>query len=314
MSALVIEKQPTNEPVTLTQMKNFLRISNLNDDDALISDLIVAARELVEAFTNRSLCFKGYRQSLDSFPYFTDTVQSQMAFPPSYYALPRYSTTLWNYSQMIKLYAAPLVSVDRISFLASSDQQWHDMVQTPPLWYPGTAYASNALVMDANANVQKCTTPGTSDSNPPAWNKTVGGVTVEGTDPGGEGSGPVQWTNQGPFTGNSFVQVQAAGDAQFGAFTVDTDSEPARIFPGPPGNYWPSVLYQPNAVQIHFTAGFSADGSKVPSALKMAIQQCVANWYENREAAMPGTYNELPMHTRALLYAWKVEDFQPTRG
>jgi hypothetical protein len=310
MAALVIETQPTAEPVTLEEAKNFLRVS-IDDDDALISIIITAAREACEAFTNRSFCFKGYRQSLDSFPYYTDTVMSQMAYPPSYYALPRYSTTLWNYSQMIKLFAPPLVSVDRITYLSADDSQWHDMVPVPFLWYPGTVYAVGNKVMDNNGNVQRCTAPGTSDARPPAWNTTVGGTTTEADpDPEGEGDGPVAWINDGPLPG--LTPGSTAG--QFGLFMYDKDSEPARIFPGPPGNFWPQVLYVPNAVQIHFTAGYSADGSKVPGAVKMAMLQCIANWYENREAAMQGVFGELPNHCKMLLWTHCVRDMQPTRG
>jgi len=109
--------------------------------------------------------------------------------------------------------------------------------------------------------------------------------------------------------------------AQFGSFVIDPDSEPARIFPGPPGNFWPQVLYMPNSVQIHFTAGFATDGSiegsglgQMPGCVKMAILQCVANWYENREAAMLGNFGELPNHCKMLLWTKRVLDFQPTRG
>jgi hypothetical protein len=318
MASLQIEKPATAMPVTLTEAKNFLRV-DINDDDLLITAMLQAATEACENFTNRSFCIKGFRQSLDSFPYFTDTTMSQAAYPPSYYALPRYSTTLWNYSQMIKLFRPPLVSVDRISYLSSSDQQWHDLVPSPPLWYPARVYALNALVMDNNANVQKCVFAGTSDSNPPKnWNKAINGVTVETSpDTGGEGSGPVQWQNQGPFAATTPDTTQG----QFGAYIIDLDSEPARIFPGPPGFFWPPVLYVPNSVQIHFTAGFSVDGTQIgdgigqmPACIKIAILQCVANWYENREASMLGSFGELPFHCQMLLWSKKVIDYQPTRG
>ncbi len=97
MASLIVESPPANEPVTLVEAKSFLRVE-IPNDDALIAGLIIAAREVCENFTDRSFCIKGYRQSLDSFPYFTDTMLSQMAYPPSYYSLPRYSTTLWNYA------------------------------------------------------------------------------------------------------------------------------------------------------------------------------------------------------------------------
>src|SRR6266568_3277186 len=208
---------------------------------------------------------------------------SQMAYPPSYYALPRYSTTLWNYSQMIKLFAAPLVSVDRITYLSNADSQFHDLVAVPKLWYPGTSYSTLDLVMDNNANVQKCTVAGTSDAQPPTWNKNLSGNTIEqNPDPLGEGTVGVTWQNQGPLS----PQIGISNPSQFGTYMIDSTTEPARIFPGPPGATWPSVLYVPNAVQIHFTAGYSEDGSKVPAAIKTAMLQLVGNWYENREAAM----------------------------
>ena len=53
MASLFIEKQPTSEPVTLAEAKNFLRVT-ITDDDLLISSLITAAREACEAFTGRS--------------------------------------------------------------------------------------------------------------------------------------------------------------------------------------------------------------------------------------------------------------------
>jgi hypothetical protein len=311
MAALVVEKLATATPVTLAEVKNFLRV-DIDDDDALILILIQAAVDACENFTARSFCFKGYRQSLDSFPYFTDSVQSQAAYPPSYYSMPMYSTTLWNYSQMIKLFAPPLASVDRISYLAAADNQWHDLVPVPALWYPGTDYVANETVMDNNGNVQKCTTPGTSTANTPIWATTTGATTTEQSpDPSGEGKGPIAWLNMGPFAGNNFA---GAVQGQFGSFIVDPDSAPARIFPGPPGNFWPQVLYVPNAVQIHFTAGYSPDGSLVPGCIKTAIMQCIANWYENREAAMMGNFGELPNHCKMLLWTKRVMDFQPTRG
>ena len=228
MSALVVVQQPTSEPVSVEVAKNFLRVTTDNDD-ALIGVLITAARSVVETFTGRSIATKKYRQSLDSFPYFTDTMLSQQAMPPSYYSLPRYSTTMWNYSQMIKLFAPPLLSVESIQYVA-----------------------------------------------PDGSTQTV--------DPT--------------------------------RYIVDSDSEPARIFPGPAGGNWPACLYVPNAVQITFWSGYDTDPSSVgaPSGLVLAILMLVANYYENREAAQQGSFGEIPNHIQQILWAHKVDDHAPTRG
>lgn len=229
MSTLVVVQQPTSYPVDLATAKNFLRVT-IDNDDALIQTLIVAATGVVETFTGRSIATKTYRQSLDSFPYYTDSIVSQMAYPPSYYSLPRYSTTLWNYSQMIKLFAPPLLSIEEIAYLDS--------------------VTAEKQILDPSK------------------------------------------------------------------YIVDSDSEPARLFPGPAGAIWPSVLYVPNAVQITFVAGYDTDPSTsgVPSGIALAILMLVANYYENREAAQPGTFSEIPNHIQNLLWAHRVLDVQPTRG
>lgn len=314
MSSLIIETPATASPVQFTTVKNFLRVTG-TDDDELIQILLDAATEAAEAFTNRSFCFKGYKLGLDAFPFFLDTANNQGAYPPSYYSLPLYSTTMFNYSQQIKLYAAPLVRVNRISYLASADSQWHDLVPFPELWYPGTAVALNEKRMDNNGNVQKCTTPGTTTANPPTWNTNLNGTTTEVTpDPGNEGSGPVAWQNMGQFDATNVLFVGPGGGIQFGSYWIDRDSEPARIFPGPPGALWPPTLYVPNSVQVHYTAGYSADGALVPPRAKTAIMQSVAHWYENREPVVPGVVMELPLHCQMLLWSLRVFDVSPTRG
>jgi Phage gp6-like head-tail connector protein len=242
MAGLFVSTEPAMEPVTLTQAKNFLRVS-ITDDDDLIGFLITAAREACEAFCSRSFAIKSYIQTLDSFPYYTDTVLSQMAYPPSYYSLPMYSTTLWNYSQMIKLYMPPAIAVQGIDY---------------------------TLPDGTNATLDQDTD-----------------------------------------------------------FLLDNVNEPARIFPMPGAN-WPPCAYVPNAVRIRYTAGFGspavdpdpvdgeipqgAGSQPMPGRVKIAILQLLNNWYENREAASPGTMSEIPNHVKMLLWSLRVMDMQPTRS
>lgn len=292
-------------------MKNWLRVP-YSDDDTLIASLITAARELCESFTARAIVNTGYVQTLDSFPYFVDTVQSQMAYPPSYYSLPRYSTTLWNYSQMIKLFVSPLQSVTRIAYLSSTDQQWHSLLPGTPPWYPGQVVAQGYQAMDGNGNLITAQNAGTTGDNAPTWNTTVGGTTNDNG---------IVWLNGGPAPRNEL----APGTMSSTTFFTDIVSEPPRIFPGPAGSFWPPVLYVPNAVQIHFVAGYGpavATGSPVyyqppaniPDRFITAIQQLVAGWYENREAITPLSLKAMPQHLQALLWSLRVYDMQPTRG
>jgi len=120
--------RPTSLPievVTLDEQKNYLRVSTTRDD-ALISSMISAAREQAETFTNQAIAQRNYVQALDSFPYYVDTIMSQQAYPPNYYSNPRYSTTLWNYSQMLKLFRGPLTDVVDITYVDGSGGNAND--------------------------------------------------------------------------------------------------------------------------------------------------------------------------------------------
>lgn len=156
---------PIAEPVSLSEMKQRLRIdSSFAADDSLITGLIQSARETAEAYTGRALAQRTFTEVLDSFPYFTDTIQSQLAYPPSYYSLPRYSTTLWNYSQMIKLSNGPVVSVSAVRYVGT-DLAIHTLAQDvdyildrqseparifplPGGFWPPCLYVPNAVEID----------------------------------------------------------------------------------------------------------------------------------------------------------------------
>jgi Phage gp6-like head-tail connector protein len=299
-ATLQIEVPPAVEPVTLKEAKIFLRVDDdITVDDDLIDELIIAARDYCETFCSRSFANKGYRQCLDSFPYYTDTISTQMAFPPSYYSLPRYSTTLWNYSQMIKLLISPLRHVSKIVYISSVDGSQQTLLPAPVGWQPSTVYGLGDQVQDPGAHLQEITAVNDaqagedgefeSGSTTPTWNATSGGTTTDG---------PFTWTNKGA--------------APLGDFIYDKDSEPPRIFPLA-GQNWPSVLYVPNAVQIHFEAGYG-DAEEVPRGIKVAMKMLVANWNENREASSPLSLKAIPHHVDNLLWAYRVLDFAPTRG
>ena len=58
---------PIIEPVTREEAKNHCRVET-NDDDILISSLIIAAREYCEGFQNRAYCLQTWQLWLDKFP------------------------------------------------------------------------------------------------------------------------------------------------------------------------------------------------------------------------------------------------------
>jgi uncharacterized phiE125 gp8 family phage protein len=58
---------PTLEPITLAEAKAHLRVVSA-DEDALISSLVLAARERAEIYTERALLQQTWEVSLDVFP------------------------------------------------------------------------------------------------------------------------------------------------------------------------------------------------------------------------------------------------------
>ncbi|MFH1158057.1 MAG: head-tail connector protein [Pseudomonadota bacterium] len=58
---------PASEPLTLAEIKTFLRIDYSNDD-VLVTDLISSARQLCESATGRSLITRSYSLFLDLWP------------------------------------------------------------------------------------------------------------------------------------------------------------------------------------------------------------------------------------------------------
>jgi uncharacterized phiE125 gp8 family phage protein len=64
---VIVITQPLFEPVTLTEAKEHLRVTQSAEDD-LIAALITAAREAAENYTHRALCEKTLEYYCDAFP------------------------------------------------------------------------------------------------------------------------------------------------------------------------------------------------------------------------------------------------------
>lgn len=68
-----------SEPITLAEAKNFLRVDT-NDDDAIITALITAAREMCEQYTRRILVTTTIDEYFDIFPNYRNATDKDIIY------------------------------------------------------------------------------------------------------------------------------------------------------------------------------------------------------------------------------------------
>lgn len=107
MAQYYITVQPTQEPITLDEAKNYLRVDN-DDENDLISDLIVSVREKMESLLWRPLLTQSWKLIFDS---------SELAYGGWYWQ---------NYfypNQIIQVNKCPIQAIDSIQYLDTNGVQ-----------------------------------------------------------------------------------------------------------------------------------------------------------------------------------------------
>lgn len=110
---------PSEEPVSLAEAKLHLRVDD-NADDALISALIVAARQHAENDTRRALVTQTWRQVWDQFPAPGVNIGSANWYGPQWGNTPGPLTTLRADGRTgFEMYLdhSPIVSVDSLQYI-----------------------------------------------------------------------------------------------------------------------------------------------------------------------------------------------------
>jgi uncharacterized phiE125 gp8 family phage protein len=78
------------------------------------------------------------------------------------------------------------------------------------------------------------------------------------------------------------------------AYAVDTAAEPGAVVPAY-GLAWPATRAERNAVRVRYVAGYGADGTFVPAAIRQWILLRVGSLFENRESVNVGNIvNDMP--------------------
>lgn len=87
-------------------------------------------------------------------------------------------------------------------------------------------------------------------------------------------------------------------------YRVDRDSVPGVLRYNYSGS-WPSHLYDFNAVQVTWWAGYGRDAGSISPRVKSAILWLVGMWYERRMAADQASMAEMPFGVKALLDSFR---------
>lgn len=110
--SLTLVTAPIAEPVTLDEAKDHLRVDDANED-AYIASLIPVARDYVEAVTGLAFVSQQWLYTADNFPY-----SGYWPYGYGSYGAFAYATSGYNsYDDTIKLYRAPLISVQSITYI-----------------------------------------------------------------------------------------------------------------------------------------------------------------------------------------------------
>jgi uncharacterized phiE125 gp8 family phage protein len=88
-------------------------------------------------------------------------------------------------------------------------------------------------------------------------------------------------------------------------YTVDTDSEPGRIYPAF-DQCWPGTRCIPKAVKVRYVAGYGDDADDVPEQLRHAVAMMTAELFNNREDSSPVALARVPWGVKALVGSYKM--------
>jgi len=122
---------PAVEPLTLAEAKLHLRVE-VTDDDVLIAQLIRAARQACEAYTNRTLVATIYELTLDAFP-----GEIRLPRPP---LVEVSSISYVDASGVDQTLGTDVYTVDKASFMPRVYEAYNE-------WWPGTRSQPKAVTV-----------------------------------------------------------------------------------------------------------------------------------------------------------------------
>ncbi len=119
-------------------------------------------------------------------PQATDTA---LGATPAYYnaigsySFPSAGSVEFSYSLLTTDYGANGMTIQELGLFANAAGVSLPAAQgsSSPAWTANSAISTGAMIVDANGNLQLCTTAGTTGAHPPTWATAFDGATSDGT-------------------------------------------------------------------------------------------------------------------------------------
>lgn len=286
--ALINLVPPAVEPVSLTDIKEFLRIDDADaSNDGVLTGLGIAARQWAEAYTQRRFITQTWRLACDWFPGYIDErlVGSKVSSP----FVSGSNAILVGLRYAFVLPYPPVQSLSNFIY-QNANGQVTSMILEP--------HTISAITNTPFQQIQITTST-------PHGLSSGAGVTITGNTDlinwlGGETFEVVTVLDPNNFllngTSGDGTTISAGGTVTGYNFVQDLVSQPARLTPIF-GSMWPVARVVVNAVQIDYVCGYGDTGDSVPEAIKTGIKLLVNYWYETR---VPDEAN-IPMAVKAIL-------------
>ena len=134
MSGLTVITEPTQEPLSLQEVKDYLRVED-STDERTIRPLIETARRFCEEHTGRTLVQTTFRQFLDSMSDHIPLNEGMTTGPDLNY-----------YRNYITLAKSPLVSITHVKTYNDSDEA--------TTFSSSKYYVDNTLIYNSNLLIQ----------------------------------------------------------------------------------------------------------------------------------------------------------------
>lgn len=149
------------------------------------SGLSVLANLVAGVTAGQSVAAIGFGSG-SALPANTDTA---LTASPAYYnaivshSFPSSGSVQFNYAIGTADYGALGITIQELGLFANAAAVTLPAAigTTNPAWSAGTAEGLGAIIADANGNLQRCSTAGTTGGSAPAWAATLGSTTSDGT-------------------------------------------------------------------------------------------------------------------------------------